>query len=72
MESELTSSLQQFPTVKVHSTVLWEKGVMTVLTALSDGSVQECLLSVFQLLIFVFFCSYLECVYPVDLEILDI
>ena len=46
---------------------------MTVLTALSDGFVQECLLLVFQLL-FVFFRSYLECVYfiPVDLEILDI
>ena len=56
MESELTSSLQQFPTVKVHSTVLWEKGVTTFLLSQMDlsGSVRH-LCQCFQTLRFVFF-----------------
>ena len=43
MESELASTLQQFPTVKAHSTILWEKGVTTFLLSQMDlsGSVHH-------------------------------
>ena len=42
MESKLASSLQQFLTVKVHSTILWKKWVMTVLLSQVDLSGSVC------------------------------
>ena len=38
------SSLQQLPTANIHSITLWEKWVMIILPASSDGSFWECLL----------------------------
>ena len=73
MESELTSP-QQFPTVKVHSTVLWKKGVTTFLLSQMDlsGSVRH-LCQCFRCWDLSSFCSsFGKCLfYTFNLEILN-
>lgn len=61
------SSLQQFPTVKVHSTILGEKGVMSILLSQMDLSGVSAISAKH------WYLSSLESAYltPVDLEILN-
>ena len=72
-EHTCTPMMQQFPAVSFWFRVLWQ---LVHLTGSSDESFWECLLlvPVFQMLRFIFLCSYLESVYftSVDLEILDL
>ena len=64
MESELVSSQQQFPTVKVYFTILWKKEVKIILPSQMylSGSVQY-LCSVSNVDICLLFVSVLESVY---------